>query len=87
MASTSVHLPKGLLEKLDEIAKQRGTSRNRLIVDACRGLVEQDRGEWPDGFFADERLSPADLEELRAGASEVMDDRRGLQKPRPVGSR
>ncbi len=85
MARTTLQLPQGLLEKLDEIAKLRGTSRNRLIVDACRGLIEQDRGQWPEGFFADERLSPEDLEELRAGADWMMDlirsDRRSRSTP------
>ncbi|MCA9558032.1 MAG: ribbon-helix-helix protein, CopG family [Phycisphaeraceae bacterium] len=85
MARTNLHLPQGLLEKLDELAKQRGSSRNRLTVDACRGLVQQDRGEWPEGSFADERLSPEDLEELRAGAGEMMDvirsDRRSRSTP------
>ncbi len=82
MARTTLHLPQGLLEQLDEIAKQRGTGRNRLIVDACRGLVEQRRGEGPEGCFADERLSPDDLEELRAGVGEMMDAIRSARRSR-----
>lgn len=51
MASTSVHLPEALVLALDELAARRGTSRNRVIAEACEDLVARDRGAWPDGFF------------------------------------
>jgi metal-responsive CopG/Arc/MetJ family transcriptional regulator len=64
MASTSVHLPSALLERLDQLAQETGLSRNRLIVRACETYIEQARGEWPEDFFSDERIARADLMEL-----------------------
>jgi predicted transcriptional regulator len=64
MASTSVHLPSDLLERLDRLARETGLSRNRLIVRACETYIEQARGEWPDDFFSDERIAQADVQEL-----------------------
>ena len=71
MPSTSAHIPSELLARLDDIAARRGTSRNRLIVEACELLAEEDRGEWPAGFFSNEDLGHEDLEVLRAGAKEM----------------
>lgn len=34
MASTSVHLPAPIVEQLDRVAAARGTSRNRVILQA-----------------------------------------------------
>ena len=66
MPSTSVHLPQDLVATLDALAARRRVSRNRLILEACEHLVRQDAGEWPEGFFANDDLSAADLRELRA---------------------
>ncbi len=66
MPSTSVHLPSSLLERLDSVAKRRGVSRNRLITEACRSLVDGGRDEWPDNFFAQHRLSATDAQLLRS---------------------
>jgi hypothetical protein len=66
MPSTSVHLPHDLVVTLDALAARRRVSRNRLILEACECLVQQDAGEWPEGFFANDDLSAADLRELRA---------------------
>ncbi len=66
MPSTSVHLPQDLVATLDALAARRRVSRNRLILEACERLVQQDAGEWPEGFFANDDLSAADLRELRA---------------------
>jgi hypothetical protein len=60
MTSTSVHLPAGLLRDLDRAAKERGVSRNRLITEACRSLIDADRPTWPPDFFAPDRLSTKD---------------------------
>ncbi len=73
MASTSIHFPRGLLDRLDAVASERGTSRNKLVVDACVALLEQERREWPDGFFSNSDLSPEDLAELRAVGSSFYD--------------
>jgi hypothetical protein len=63
MANTSVHLPASLLEELNRIAAERGVSRNALIVESCRRLVEQ-RRSWPAGLFADDHLTEEEVNEL-----------------------
>lgn len=70
MASTSVHLPDQLLHDLDRLAAERGSSRNRLIVESCLRLVEDQR-RWPEGFFSNHHLSADDLAELQRGAAEL----------------
>jgi len=70
MASTSVHLPPAIVEQLDRLAAERGTSRNRVILEACEELLAQHRGDWPAGFF-DSDLGPEDLQELRSGGTEM----------------
>jgi hypothetical protein len=72
MPSTSVHLPAALLARLDRVAKKRGVSRNRLITEACRSIVDAGRSEWPADFFADKRLSPDDLGLLRSTVDDWM---------------
>ena len=72
MASTSVHFPESLVEELDRIAKERGVSRNRLIVEACRRVVRE-RDAWPADFFSNKHLSPDDLSEIEGGAAEFSD--------------
>ena len=64
MPNTSVHLPQALLSGLDRIAAERGTSRNRLIVESCRRVVEE-RSCWPAELFSNDHLSDAELQELR----------------------
>ncbi len=65
LASTSVHFPKGLLEALDRAASDVGVSRNRLVIEACRKLLEQRRRKWPPGFFDNSHLTASDLDALR----------------------
>ena len=62
-----------LLEELDAIAKKRGTSRNRLIVEACEQLLEGDLGEWPAGFFSNDHLDREELGELWEDATEMTE--------------
>mgnify|MGYP001765626306 CR=1 FL=1 len=71
MASTSVHLPRDLIASLDALAARRKVSRNRLITEACEGLVRADRGEWPQDFFTRNDLSAAELRTLRAAGREL----------------
>ena len=66
MANTSVHLPESMLEELDRLAAERGMSRNRLIVESCRRVVEE-RSCWPEGLFSNDHLTEQDLKELRRG--------------------
>ena len=66
MANTSIHLPESLLEELDRLAAERGVSRNRLIVESCRRVVEE-RSCWPGELFSNDHLTEQDLKELRQG--------------------
>lgn len=64
MPSTTVHFPQDLLEYIDQIARRRGISRNRYVVESCRAATAQDDGEWPAGFFdLDPGHSIAELQE------------------------
>ena len=69
MPSTSVHFPAPLLEDLDQLAAETGTSRNRLIVEACRETLQK-RLAWPKRFFDDDRFSEEDLLLLQTTASD-----------------
>jgi hypothetical protein len=71
MATTSVHIPEALLEALDQVARERGVSRNRLILEACRRELSQ-RREWPPAFFDNDHLTPEELAELR-GATDFAE--------------
>jgi hypothetical protein len=72
VASTSVHFPQALAEELDRIARDRGVSRNRLIVEACRRVIRE-RDQWPPGYFSNEHLSPEDLDLLERSARDFVD--------------
>ena len=71
MPTTTIHLPSELLRALDAVAARRKASRNRLVVEACRRLVEEDVGEWPVGFLAMTHLSQRDRLELAAAGKEM----------------
>lgn len=76
MPSSSVHLPESLLKALDRVAKRRGVSRNRLIVEACKAVVGGSDRRWPDDFFANDRLPERDLELLQSTFEEWLGDLR-----------
>lgn len=84
MPSTSVHLPESLLEGLTHLAAERGVSRNRLIVEACRNALRSRRA-WPADFFSNARFDPEELEALRAGAEDFQAEldtaRRSREEP------
>jgi Ribbon-helix-helix protein, copG family len=82
MPSTSVHLPGDLVASLDALAARRRVSRNRLILEACERLIQQDPGEWPRDFFRNDDLSPADLRELRMGGRAIEAATRRLRRNR-----
>jgi len=46
---TTIHVPQGLLEKIDARAKELGVSRNRFIVQALAEKV-QDPEQWSEEF-------------------------------------
>ena len=71
MPTTTVHLPPELVKALDSLAARRRESRNRLVVEACQRLVEQDLGEWPAGFFDLPHLTSRDRRELEGAGKEL----------------
>ena len=83
MASSSVHLPPAIVEQLDRLAAARRTSRNRLILEACEGLLAEQRGDWPPAYFHAE-LSPEDLRELQEGGEAMEADILVARRDRPV---
>lgn len=74
--STSVHIPKPLLDAVDRRARALKMSRNRLIVKALEREVSGKSG-WSDGFF--ERLSHVD-ETTGAAAEEMLAVIRGSRR-------
>jgi hypothetical protein len=70
MASISMHLPPALVAQLDAIAARRGTSRDRLIVQACEALLAAEPGVWPPGFFETE-LTPEEQAILQTAGEEM----------------
>lgn len=73
MASTSVHLPDELVERLDELARESGQSRNRVIVEACEAYLARARREWPDDFFSRPRLTSSEERTLRDSLEEWLE--------------
>lgn len=79
--STSIHIPKPLLEAVDRRAQALRISRNRLIVRALEREIAEGE-EWPAEFF--DRLRAVD-----PGMEAVVDDmlaavrvRRRSKRPR-----
>jgi predicted transcriptional regulator len=70
MPSTTIHFPDETLEKIDAVARRRGVSRNRFVIEACEEAVAEDAGEWPKDFF-DLDLSEEDLRLLRTAGKEL----------------
>lgn len=66
--STSVHIPKPLLDALDRRARARRLSRNRLILKAIERELTSGP-EWTEGFF--ERLIEVDAS-TAATADEML---------------
>lgn len=72
MATTSVHLPKELVEGLDKLARESGRSRNRVILEACESYIRRARETWPDDFFSGKRLKRADVAMLQDSLEEWL---------------
>jgi predicted transcriptional regulator len=83
--STSVHLPDDLLRRLDEVARRRRISRNRLIVEACRSMIGDGGSEWPQDFFAADRLTRKDRELLRSTFDAWQADIRSARRSKRDG--
>lgn len=69
MGSTTVHIPDDLLKRVDEVARRRGVSRNRVVVTSLEAEIARDRGEWPEEFFA--ALTEDDYEDLADATREI----------------
>ena len=84
MPSTTIHFPDETLEKIDAVARRRGVSRNRFVIEACEEAVAEDAGEWPPGFF-DLDLSDEDRRLLQTAGKELeaasMKNRRNRGAP------
>lgn len=70
MPSTTVHIPDRLLSKIDQVAREKGLSRNRFIVQACQKALDNEAGEWPESFF-EPQMDEEDLRLLRETVSEM----------------
>jgi len=80
VATTTIHMPTHLLRALDAVAARRKASRNRLLTEACRRLVDEDRGAWPAGFFEMTHLSEKDRRELARAGREMDKAIRGARR-------
>jgi len=88
MPTTTVHLPAPLLRALDAVAVRRKASRNRVVVEACRRLVEEDLGEWPPGFLDMAHLSLRDRRQVEAAGKameKAMKSARRSRRASPFG--
>lgn len=82
MPSTTIQFNDDLLMKIDEVAKERGTSRNRFILEACKSALQNlTPPEWPEGFFENHH-SRADLALLRKAAAEMEESIIRLRRSR-----
>jgi predicted transcriptional regulator len=68
--STSVHLPRRLLEALDRRARALRISRNKLITQAIERELSA-AGDWSPGFF--DRLQERD-DEVSAAVDQLLED-------------
>jgi predicted transcriptional regulator len=84
MPSTTIHFPDETLRKIDTVAKRRGVSRNRFVIEACEEAVAEDAGAWPTGFFELD-LPEEDRRLLQTAGTEleeaVMQNRRNRGAP------
>jgi len=82
MASTSVHLPVKLIERLDRLARESGRSRNRVILEALEAYVSEARDEWPEDFLATDRLKSGDVRDLEDSLEEWLSMLRSSRRNR-----
>ena len=68
--TTTVHLPRELLERVDERARSLKLSRSQFVRRALDRMVSQDT-EWSDAFVSALRDAERD-EDGRRGVDEMM---------------
>jgi len=73
MASTSIHLPEELIERLDRLARESDKSRNRVIREACEAYLAGAREEWPEDFFSSARLARSEVKMLQESLEEWLE--------------
>jgi hypothetical protein len=59
-----------VLKRIDTVARSRGISRNRFVIQACKQAVASDSGQWPEGFF-DVELSSEDQALINEASAEL----------------
>jgi hypothetical protein len=84
MPSTTVHIPDKLLVEMNAVIKEKGISRNRFIMEACKRALEYEAGHWPDDFF-DTDVGAKNLKLLREGVDEMEDVIVKMRKNRMAG--
>ena len=72
MPNTTLCFPQSVLPGLARKAEERGISRNGLIVESCR-LVVEERTSRPADLFSNDHLSETDLQLLRKGEDGSLD--------------
>jgi hypothetical protein len=70
MSSTTVHIPDDVLARVDSIARRRGLSRNRLVLESLERTISEDAGEWPQAFF-EPPGDPSDRSLLKEATAEL----------------
>lgn len=67
VVATTVHIPPDLLKSVDQRAKQRRISRNRLIVEALRSTLDADRSSQrvPQSFLDEMKRWREDAEGVK----------------------
>ncbi len=68
--STTIHINDELLSRIDKTAKEKATSRNRFIINACEMALDNEGGKWPEDFFTT-KLNEEDLQLLKDSVAEM----------------
>jgi len=78
-STTSIRLPEGLAQALDERAAARGVTRSRLIIEAVEQALE-DRSAWSPGFLKAIGKPRPELEEAVDEMMQAIRSRRSRSK-------
>ncbi len=74
-AKTAISLPQKLLEATDKIAKQRGTSRSKIVAIALNEYIQRLEAAQMlaqiNEVYSDEPLTPEEFKEIEAGKTYV----------------